>query len=488
MSTIIAAEGRDILRNRTLRILKSTAEADVEVHQALVEAISEELREWDGETFETNDGGDGIRYQTGTLRLCCDLDRTAGRVRMSFRARLPGDFPEEELLLQIRGNATVNGSRFICEEWGRGWSRQLETNTGIVDAAKYDWNHSFVLEDANGDWRFRFPGAQVRIFMEGRSEGLPGLVEVRRLPSQSRFYLLATGRDSVHIESWGASGCDGWEELKLTGGMPLGWRVFHATRVRSDEAIRVAYPALALPSNVSISLRGGIRVARGNRYFDFAPPSVALEGANIDRLTFNGVNAGAPTKTGEFEIPSTLPELANEEPGRVLIEARLGDATLDRRTIYLAKGGWSWTAPINGLRLTSFGAAIDSNGGPSLSGARADGISAAEFNFAGAIPVTVHGTVHYVGREAGQIVHWPAESIPEDWSPVWAIVSRRRGQVMFCGTNPSAVVPERGHLTDRKKLKVWREFLWVRRKQLRPPAHIVLRRLWKEFQEIARHV
>lgn len=59
---------------------------------------------------------------------------------------------------------------------------------------------------------------------------------------------------------------------------------------------------------------------------------------------------------------------------------------------------------------------------------------------------------------------------------------------MFCGTNPGAVVPERGHSTDRRKLKVWKEFLWVRRKQLRPPVHIVLRRLWKEFQEIARHV
>ena len=77
ISRILVREGRALLRNGTLQTLKSRAESDAEIRQALIEVILEELREWSGETFETGgEAGEGVRYQTGTLRLCCDLDRS----------------------------------------------------------------------------------------------------------------------------------------------------------------------------------------------------------------------------------------------------------------------------------------------------------------------------------------------------------------------------------------------------------------------------
>lgn len=490
---IIVNEGREFLSNRTLRTLRSTAESDAESRQALIEAIAEELRDWDGETFETTDAsGESVSYQTGALRLCCDLDRTAGRVRMSFRARIPGEFPEEGLLLYPvpPDCASVDrASEFVCEEWGRGWSCALETGAGAVDAAHFDWERPFQVADTGNDWRLRFSGSRVRILIDGSGEGLPGLVEVRRLPSQSKFYLLVSPGDGERINAWGAASCDAWEELILSGGLPLGWRAFSAAKARTDESIRDLYPALALPVNVALSLQGGIRVSRGNRYFDFAPPAVAVEGQNIDRLLFNEVDAGPPNELGQIRIPPDLPALPGNEPGTVLIEARRGDQTLDRRTLYLARGGWSWTTPRDGFSLSSFGETADEvSGRPSVRGAHVAAITVAEFDFAGAMPVIEHGSIHYVGREAGQIVHWPAEPMPDDWSPVWVIVSRRRGEVIFCGASAAGATPIRGVSRDRKKLKTWKDFLWARRKQLRPPAHVTLRKLWQSYQEIARDV
>jgi len=491
--TIIVRAGREFLRNRTLRTLKSTSDSDAESRQALIEVIAEELREWDGETLEAaDDAGESVRYQTGALRLCCDFDRTAARARISFRARIAGEFPEEGLLLHPvpTDSARMDSAlEFECEEWGRGWSYPLESASGVVDAANFDWGLGFQLADSGKDWRFRFTGSRVRILVEGSGESLPGLVEVRRLPSQSKFYLLVSRADSERIEAWGAGSCDGWEELTVSSGLPAGWRAFSAARARTDENIRDSYPALALPVNVALSLRGGIRVSRGNRYFDFAPPAVAVEGPNVDRILFNQMDAGSLDEIGQLTIPSDLPTLPGDEPGTVLIEARRGEQTLDRRTVYLARGGWSWTAPREGFSLSSFGeATVNVSGQPSVRGAQTAGLVAAEFNFASAMPVVEHGSVHYVGSEAGQIVHWPAETMPEDWSPVWVIVSRRRGEVIFCGTSPATATPIRGPSRDRKKLKTWKDFLWVRRKQLRPPAHIALRKLWQSYQEIARDV
>src|SRR5262249_33049964 len=157
---------------------------------------------------------------------CCDLDRTAGRVRMAFRGRIPGEFPEEGLVLRpiapCDNVPSDRSSEFLCAEWGSGWSCPLETVAGILDAAKFDWKRSYEFEDTGGEWRFRFSGSGVRILVDGSGEGLPGLVEVRRLPSQTKFYLLAAHRDAERLANWGAISCDGWEELNLSDGLPRG--------------------------------------------------------------------------------------------------------------------------------------------------------------------------------------------------------------------------------------------------------------------------
>ena len=341
------------------------------------------------------------------------------------------------------------GSEFLCAEWGRGWSYPLETGGKVLDAAKFDWERPCQFGDKGDDWRFRFTGSPVRILLDGRGEGLPGWSRCGGCHRSMKVLFVAADSRGSSVSAGAA--CDGWEELNLCGGLPRGWHAYSAAKARTDEGIRDDYPALALPTNVSISLQGGIRVSRGNRYFDFAPPAVALEGANVERLLFNRIDAGSPNETGQIEIPQNLPELRGEDAGRVLIEAWRGEQLLDRRTIYLTRGGWSWTAAVEGLSLTPFGYPdVDLTEKPSVRGAQVEGFAAPEFDFTSAIPVAEHGSVHYVGRQTGQIVHWPAEPMPEDWSPVWVIVSRRRGQVIFCGTSPAGATPVRGASSDRE--------------------------------------
>ena len=405
MAKKIASSGMGILRKRTISILKSTEDTESDARHALIDALFEELVEWNGETIEVNTDGDEVRFHTGTLRLCCDLDRTAKQARMSFRARFPGEFPEKEFL-RLTGSSGGQSSEFVCEEWGRGWSQQLERNSEIVNASDFDWTNPFQLTETGGAFRLRFPGSRVRIFVEGREEGLPGLVEMRRLPSLSGFYLFATADVSGQLEQWGSAECVGWKDLIIADGLPRGWRIFHASKARSDLAVRAEYPMLALPSCVSISLSGGIRVAGGNRFFEFAPPRITVEGANPDQVTFNGVEASYSKETPGFEIPSEVRTLENEEPKGLLIEAKWEGRILDRRTIYLMKGGWQWTAPVNGPLLNSFGTTkVDANGGPDLWGAQVKGVVAAPFDFATAMPEANYGSVYYLGREAGQIVH-----------------------------------------------------------------------------------
>jgi hypothetical protein len=126
--------------------------------------------------------------------------------------------------------------------------------------------------------------------------------------------------------------------------------------------------------------------------------------------------------------------------------------------------------------------------GPRVQGALVHAIEPVPFDFSKLVPVTEVGSIHYIGRQLGQIVHWPVESIPEHWSPTWVVAAKRRGHLVFCGTDIGASEPVRGACPDRKKARKWRDFVGGHCKKLVPPAHPRLRALWKKYQEFARNV
>jgi len=491
IETILRSYGRDTFRARTLRVLASRDSARQESKGALVQAITSELRNWDG-TVPDSDSDNERVISHWPLKLCCDVDKTARRAEMSLRCKAPREFPEAGFALVERGEKP-NGEQqakqvFTCEEWQFGWSKPLEDDSGFrVDAARFDWRNGLELQDESQRWKFRLQGSAVRVFVDGSADGVGSFVEVRGLPVNQQFYIAAAEDTQKAVTEWGTSSCDLWQEIELRSGLPRGWKLFSAARARSDEAIKSKYPNVSLPTFVVIVFRGGIRISRGYRYFSFAPPVIDIQGA-ADNVTFNGVASSARETDGRYDIPQNLPVSADADPDKITIEAWCGERVADRATIFLSQEGWSWVDRAIGLKLDAFGEPIGSDAATFMRGGSVVGFDVPLFNFDGVVPLVSEGSVHYIGREPGQIIDWPNEALPTSWSPVWVIVSRRAGEVIFCGGDLAECEPRAGSRANRHKMKAWKEYVWFRRKRLKSPANPAVSALWKRYQAIGKNV
>ena len=133
---------RDLLRPRTIRLVESQNDADH--YKAILDAVADELAEWDGETQGTGQGVRSTRLASAGLRIGLDLDPVARTATASIRCRLKQEFPEDGLNLEIPG---IPGE-FLAEEYMEGWS--LPVSIGVTgemfDASRLDWNRGVALK------------------------------------------------------------------------------------------------------------------------------------------------------------------------------------------------------------------------------------------------------------------------------------------------------------------------------------------------------
>lgn len=124
-----------------------------------------------------------------------------------------------------------------------------------------------------------------------------------------------------------------------------------------------------------------------------------------------------------------------------------------------------------------------------VAGALVVDVNCPSFNFNTFLPIQGKQRLFLVGKEPGQVVIFPEESLPTDWVPVWQVSKgRRRSQVTFCGTSLGESEPTLSKCKNRKKLQKWKEILWHDRKKILPPTQQNLRALWKRFQQEAERV
>ncbi|MEG4969241.1 hypothetical protein QUB11_21725 [Microcoleus sp. B6-A1] len=476
IALLLVKHGRKQLRERTLSLLKETRDSD-ELRQALLEWIIDELRDWDG---TAEDSGKTQIY--GILRLCCKLDSIAKRASLSLRCSTKHEFTEEDLLLFLEDNSQA----FSCYEDSGGLSSPLicESDGKPLVGCEFDWLKGLQVRSADSKWCFRLPASPIRVFVNGDSQGLPGIVEVRQLPTQKPFYLAAHQECLELLTRWGESSCQGFEKLQIIDGLPSGWHFFKAQAACSDELIKQKYPILALPTNVRLELAGGIRLERGNKFFKFAPPKLVLQGANESIKVFgNNKLLDCTEAAGIYELPADTAET------KLLIEARSGDDIIKRCSLLLVEN-YSLPSQSNAPQFDRFGKIhTGENESAGVSGAWVQGVDFPDFNFNTFLPIQGKQRIFYVGKEPGQIAICPAESLPTDWEPVWAISKgRHRGQAMFCGTNLSESEPTISKCKDRKKMREWKEILWYDRKKIYPPDRSNLKALWKQFQKEAERV
>jgi hypothetical protein len=489
MESLLRSYDKGAFRAKTLRVLGGGDAEQQEIKRALLQSVISELRAWDGivPTAEGETGSGGV--SNWPLRLCCELDQTARRAVMSLRCKAPKEFPEAGFTLFVTreepATAAGGSEKFTCEEDQFGWSTALEDEGGhSVNAARFDWCAGLELQDESGLWKCRLSPSPARVFVDGSTEGLGVLVEIRSLPVNRPFHIAAAPGACEFVEKWGSSSCDGWRELDSLRGLPTGWRFFLAKRARSDELIRSKYPNLSLPAFVTVIPHGGIRISRADRYFNFAPPVIEVQG-EIDKLTFNGEASLPRTADGLYEIPQSRRALRDDDPDKIKIEAWRGERVIDQRAIFVSEEGWSWVDRTVGLRLDAFGEQVSGEADQLVCGSRISGFDVPAFQFGGVVPLTADGSVHYIGREPGQIIHWPNEQLSRAWVPVWVVISRRAGEVIFCGGDIADCEPVLRKAQDRRKVKAWREYVWVRRKKLKIPANPAVRALWKRYQAVA---
>lgn len=377
-----------------------------------------------------------------------------------------------------------------CEEFVERWSTPLRhVEDGPVNAAALDWLQGTVFKDDRLGWHFKLPGRQVRILTNGAAEGLPGLVEIQALPRSEPFYLLYNARASEKLLPWLQEDCRELQEFSNVRGLPAGWQMAFVREAVRDSARR-HFPFLSFSSGRRIRFSGGLRTSAGNNFFAFARPAVILDGKDGSEQVLCSGALLMPTADsgGRYDLPRNLPSET-----KILIEVRSGDH-LVRRSLYLVDD-FTWRLPVPvrmfdrwGLSLTLVNPGTTAIAGVFVSGALPDTSHfrrplslAAHFDIA-----TTSTRVFYIGRRAGEIVSWPSEPIPVDWTPVWAVPLARRGQAFYCGEDPSDSLPQRENVGTKNKRELWKEVLWHDRKRITPPRQRLLLKLWQKFIEAAR--
>jgi hypothetical protein len=469
MRLLVIKHGRNYLLNRTLRLLQEANSNINDVRQALLEIIIDELHDWDG-YVEDSSSSTGQVY--GSLSLCCHIDQSAGRTDFTVRCRTKREFPEDELILK-----SDNSQSFCCEQYGDGWSSQITTTNGqSLDSSRLDWARGVQMRSPDSKWCFRLPASPIRIFVDGSSEGLPNLVEVRQLPVQRQFYLAAHEDCLDDLTKWGESSCQGFEKLAIANGLPTRWHFFKVGLACSDKEIKYRYPVMSFPTTLRLELVGGIRVGRGNKFFKFAPPKLVLQGNNDSVQIFcNDIPLDCNDK-GIYELPLDSLEL--------VIKAKRGEDTVKSTSLSLFED-ISWQFDEINYKSDRFGNGLteltDANG---VTGALVTDFDCPSFNFNTLLPIQGKQRVVFVGRKTGQI----SSSVPEDWIPVWIVSKGRRSQVFFCGGNLAESEPISVTCKDRKRLKDWKKLLWGERKTVYLPTQPDLRSLWKKFEKEAERV
>ena len=479
---------RELLRPRTIRLLEGRYDADH--YRAMLDTVASELAEWDGEIQRVGRGGDPTRLAFAGLRICVDLDTVAKTATTSIRCRLKREFPEEGLHLEIPG---MPGS-YLAEDYMEGWSLPVSVEgTGeIFDATLLDWDSGVAFRTVHPGLRLRLHGRHVRVFIEGTSEGIPGLVETHALPRGQSFYLAYKELCWLQIEEWATTECRGFQEVDILKGLPLGWRFARISEATGDETVRGVFPFLSFPPSTRLRLVGGIRSSRGNNFFSFAPPDVVLEGGTSDaNLYCNDVPLAGRDGGGAFVLPKDVPS-----ESRITIEAKIGVETVVRQSLFLT-GDFSLLSleAANPLDPAGSSAIRIGNDDPSIAGAHVFGEPPEQ-------PTSTTGLIedikaelgqtksYLVGSVPGQVVEWPLGPFPTTWRPVWAIkmLNRRKGQVLFLRESLEDASPRPGVAGNHRDVRTWKKLIWYRRRRIAPPGLPTLHALWEQFREVARNV
>ncbi len=474
--------GRQRLRARTWNLLANRQ--DEELYRALMDAVAEELADWDGTVAPTTQASTTPQtaQSIAGLRICIELDRISGTVSASIRCKINREFPENGL--SIEGGLEA-------EEAVNGWSLPLRNRaTGeFLDAAQIDWNGGTTMRDRTFGWRLALRGRPVRIFINGIQEGISGLVETTVIPRGQSFYLSYSQDIWPQLQQWATTKCNGFREIEVYQGLPSNWRLASVESTTDDQVINDAIPSQWLTTRIRLRLLGGIRNGKGNNYFRFAPPVVALVGGSPEAEIYCNDRLLCPDDSGTFALPYNL---AAEH--RISLEAR--DGTSVTRLALFLTGDFRLRQLEPDFFIDPRGIGI-SNGSdkPSIAGAHVKGhnydLAATTAELFEDLSYEIGGLQGFlIGNKPGQIAEWPEEPFPNDWIPTWVIKKKgRKFSAVYTGKFLSATLTaDHPGMPTPKAVRNWKNIIWYRRRRFTLPRDPRERTLWIQLRELACHV
>lgn len=496
--------GSKRLRHRTLKLLKSQEEDSQEFVNALLDLAITELEEWGKhERRSPITSGPAVNAPPtprekeskkakekeaalappSFFRTCIELDRTKKRAVISLRLKTVRPYPDNGLEFKVDGRTLT-----CIETVPEGWSTKLVEIPGSspFDPSELNWLEDWTFTDPENGWNITYKKSNIRVFLSGDEEGIPGFIESQRLSRNCEFRIICHESIARSVKEWGQKSCKSFSELTYEG-IPTGWTLFEGKgAIESCQDI----DALGLSNLLRIQLEGGIGIGHSNLYLCFAPPRVRIEGGlGNEKLLLNGTEIQkAPDKT--------CWELKDAPIGRPINIQALRDGALlpESRVIQLAEPS---------INLESLGSAPkrDSKGvcqekgaegyvtGALVSYTRREAVKRLEIS-----PTWLSKRLVLIGQVAGQIYSWHAcmpESMPSLWTPVWALyrVSRKEWAAHFWRQRvDDSLAPIVGKEYPAKDLKAWREALWTMRKRTRTPELPALAKLWTRYKEAARNI
>lgn len=486
LARILRYCGAGVLQPRTMKLV--TTKYDESMYAAMIATVADELTAWDGRVPDPVGSGTGPHLAFAGLRICLTIDSSAQKVSASLRCKLNREFPEDGIVL----NVPRDPIRLLAEDYLSGWSTPLHNAvTGeAVDATHFNWTSGVLMKTESINWKVRLPGRELRVFIDGKTEGLSEQIEVQALPKGQPFFMAYSQSCWPDVEKWATTQCTGFRKHQILQGLPSGWEIAEVAGAISDEAIKARFPYMSFPATARIRLIGGIRSGRVTNYFSFAPPQVQIDGGTAGAtVSCNGSPLAPNARTNVFSLPTGLPIET-----RLVVEAIFADGLVLHQSLFLT-GDFSVAAPEQPLCLNRFGSVASSPDdkdsyivGTIIQGTTIPDISPQEL--LEDLGVELSGSIALlIGRKPGQIAAWSEGSNALKWKPAWAISKRGRcGRAIFVGDKPSDFLPDPiadGAACDVRK---WKDAVWYWRKRIAPPSPAPLRSLWKMYQGVARDV
>jgi hypothetical protein len=469
----VVRRGAGRVRPRTMEVARG--EAGGELRDVLAQLVAEELSEWDGLPAPGDERSGGV---TGGLRLQLDLDEIAGQARTGLRCVVAraATFPESGFLLEGEQFPV----RLLAVEQAPSWSSLLvDPATGVpADASELNWcaRAQLVVE---GHGIFRMRGADLRVFVSGLHFGLPGLVEVSGVPDAGDCVLACVARAEDKLTKWLQGACEKWERIAISRGLPEGWRLWRVVGLRSGYS-DAPFDELLQNRALRIGLEGGLRIGRGHEYFAFALPTILISDLPDLEVSCDGGEL-APLGAGRYSL---VPSRA----GDCVVTITVLSGNSRRRVDIHVVESYAWAFGPSEQGLDRFGEEVNTRA--AVTGVLVNSETAEPCDFqprpeSALGDLRKYRNLSFIGRRPNEFSHWPEQPIPDKWQPVWAVEVRRRGLLLYVGSEPENEEPVAAPVST-PATGTWREFLLRNRKKIEQPSNRRLARLWRSYLQAAR--